>query len=192
MIQFGRIVARTVLTVGLLLSASFAGYFLDETTPRVEPPRELPSWIFGGSFDIGFYLNALDVGASAAGEYRLLPKHSLGLAAGVQFGGELLDVALDYRFFFGGTMMEVGYDDFIHLAVAGMYFEKFDESYFVPTISVGYGRDFMPLRKADLLCRMEIKISYLIGETIADFDEGKLIARETHMVTNFSVGVFLF
>lgn len=184
--------SRAAFLVVFLQSASWGGYFLEEPKKNQEPVRELPSWLFGGAFDIGFYLNELDIGLSLDGEYRISKHHALGLSAGTLFGGELYEVGLDWRIFFAGSMMEVGYDDFIHVGFSGVYFEKMGEPYFPPRISVGYGRDLMPLRKADFLCRMEIRFSYLLGETISENDEEKLINRDTHLVTYFTLTILAF
>lgn len=175
----------------LLCSFSWAGYFIENEELKKEPVRELPTLFWGGSFDVGFYLNSLDVGIEGSAEYRLHKNHSLGLSANGLFGGGLYGVGADWKIFFNGSLMEDGYNDFIRVNASGLYFEKFDESYFRPMISVGYGRDFIPLRNANFLCRLELRLAYLLGESITD-DDDSFINQETHLVTYIGIGIFLF
>ncbi len=183
---------KVLLLLAFAMSASWGGFFIDSEVAKAEPVRELPTWFFGGSFEVGFYLNSLDVGANVAGEYRIHKHHSVALSAGMLFGGELLEVGADWRFYFSGSLMETGYDDFIRVGLYGVYFDKYDESYFPPAITVGLGRDFMPLSKADFLCRLEVRLAYVMGESVPEKSENSFINRETNLLTHFDIGIFLF
>lgn len=185
---------KYLLAILVLCSSALAGFFLDE--PVVDKERsvgEVPPWRFGGTVDFGFYLSSADVGFDFSAEYRLHRNHSLDVFAGYMVGGEMLDAGADWRFFFGGHLEETGHDDFLRFGVSALYFEKDDEDFVSARITVGYGRDFLFLKNADFLCRLEVRASYIAGEPYED-DSDDAILREppTHFIFNLSFGVFFF
>ena len=180
------------VVVLLMLSSSWGGYFLDETSRAVEPVRELPEWIYGGALDVAFYLNSLDVGGELSMEYRLHKNHSLALTAGMLVGGELYQLGLDWRLFFNGKLMQDGSEDFFRIGFSGLYFEKFDDGYFPPVLTFGYGRNFLPLKKANFLCRLEVRLSYVLGESVPEKDSSVIVSTETNLLTHLDIGFFWF
>lgn len=185
-------IRKLFLLLVLAVSASWAGFFIENGENKAEPARELPSFFYGGSVDVGYYLRSVDVGVNLTGEYRFSKHNSLALSASGLFIGGVFQAGLDYRFFFGGSMMEVSMDDFIHLGVSGVLTKNFNEYNISPTVSVGYGRDFVPMPKANFLVRLEINIGYMFGEGIIDDDEGEFLHRETNLLAHFNIGFLLF
>lgn len=183
---------KILLLVAMVASMSWAGFFIDENQTKTEDARELPSFLYGGGLDVGFYLNSFDFGVNLSAEYRLAKHHSLGLAARGLFGGGVYEAELDYRFFFTGGMMQNGDDDFLRATVSAAIFEKFDKVYVSPVVSVGYGRDFLPLPKASFLLRLELGMGYVIGEGLPQKDDDALVTRETHILAHINIGVYLF
>lgn len=174
------------------VSTGWAGYFLDESYQQNKPVGVIPSWVYGGSLNIGFYLNSLDVGGEGSLEYRIHKFHSLGLSAGGMFGGGLYDFGLDWRLFFTDGLMSEGHEDYFRIGAALLYFEKFDESYMPPFLSVGYGRNFIPFSGANLMCRLELRVGYALGEGFIDNSSDSILAQEGHMITQLMIGVFGF
>lgn len=153
---------------------------------------EISPWRFGGGVDLGVYLSSPDVGVDLSGEYRFHKNHSLDLFVGTLFGGEMYEVGLDWRFFFMNEMGVSGHDDFFRIGFSGTYFEKDGEGEFPPRVSAGYGRDFMFLKDADFLCRLEVRASYLLLEPYSE-DSGEGLFRETtHFIFNLFFGILFF
>ncbi len=184
---------RFLAIVLLFCASSFGGFFLDE--PKVESARsagEIPPWRIGGAIDLGVYLSSPDVGVDVSVEYRLHKAHSLDVFGTALFGGEMFEIGSSWRFFFGSHLEESGHDDFLRLAVSGTYFDVDDESFFPVRISVGYGRDFLFLKNADFLCRLEVRGSYLINEPYSENSGEGLFRETTHFIFNLSFGIYLF
>lgn len=185
-------IRKFLLLLALVVSSSWAGFFIDNGETKAALVRELPSLFYGGSVDVGYYLRSVDVGVNLAGEYRMAKHHSLALSASGLFIGGVYQAGLDYRFFFGGSMMEFSMDDFIHLGASGVIVKNFDDVEVSPKISIGYGRDFVPMPKANFMVRLEISLGYMIGDGIVDDDEGEFINRETNLLAHFNLGVMFF
>ncbi|MCQ2092675.1 MAG: hypothetical protein MJY85_08350 [Fibrobacter sp.] len=183
---------KILLLMALVASMSWAGFFIESNETKTEAPREIPTFFYGGSVDAGYYLRSVDVGINLAGEFRIAKHHSLALSATGLFVGGVYQAGLDYRFFFGGSMMEFSMDDFVRLSVSGVFVENFKEMDVSPMISVGYGRDFVPMAKANFLVRLEISLGYMFGDGIVDDDEDKLINYETNLLAHFNIGVMFF
>lgn len=183
---------KILLLVALVASMSWAGFFIESNESKTEAPREIPTWFYGGSVDVGYYLRSVDVGVNLAGEFRMAKHHSLAVSASGLFIGGVYQFGLDYRFFFGGSMMEFSMDDFVHLGASGVIVKNFDDVDVSPMISIGYGRDFVPMPKANFMVRLEISLGYMIGDGIVDDDEGEFINRETNLLAHFNLGVMFF
>ncbi|SHK34834.1 hypothetical protein [Fibrobacter sp. UWEL] len=183
---------RLLLFILAFSVSAFAGYFLEEDIPAQKNTREISPLRLGVGADLGFYLNSPDLGLDLSGEYRIHKNHSLDLFAGTLFGGEMYEVGLNWRFFFITGLEESGHDDFLRIGLSGTYFETDGEGKFPPRISVGYGRDFMFLKNADFLCRLEVRASYLLTDSYSDHDEDSVVRRTTHFIANLSFGVFFF
>lgn len=182
-----------ILAVLLLLaSTGFASYFLEDPAMQVAlKAPELPTWRFGATFSPAFYLNSFGFGGSVATEYRLHKNHSLDLFVGSIFTHPIYEAGVDWRFFFTGDLMTSHHDDYLLLGASMLAFEKFDEYYYPPRISVGYGRDMLFFEKANFICRLAIRLTYVIGESIPqkDFD---ILSRSANFVTYFDFSVYFF
>lgn len=184
---------KILFLLAIVFSSSWAGFFIDEgASAKAEPSRELPTWFYGGSVDLGYYIRSIDVGVNLEGEYRLGKHNSLALFADGLFPGCVFGVGLDWRFFFGGSLMELTYDDFVKVGFSGVFVKNYDELNVAPMISLGYGRDFMPLQKASFLVRLEISVGYMFGEGIVEDDKDAFLNRETNLLAHFNIGVLLF
>lgn len=183
---------RLLLFILAFSVSAFAGFFLEEDVPSKKAAREIPPLRLGGAFDVGFYLNSPDVGVDLSVEYRLHKSHSLDLYLGTLFGGEMFEAGVSWRFFFINSLDEAGHDDYLRLSISDTYFESDGEAVFPPRISVGYGRDFMLLKDADFLCRLEVRASYLLIEPYSEEANNGLFRETTHFIFNVSFGVFFF
>lgn len=171
---------------------SHASFFLDD--PKVNEilnAQKLPTWRFGTAFTPAFYLNSFGAGAAVITEYRLHKNHSLDLFAGTIATQPLFEFGLDWRFFFTGDLMTEHHDDFLLFGASMVMFESFDEYYHPPRISVGYGRDFLFFDRANFLCRLAIRGSYIIGKSIPEKD-ASLIVSTTNFVTYLEFSLFFF
>ena len=171
---------------------SWAGFFIDNGETKAGASREIPSWFYGGAVDIGYYLRSVDVGINLQVEFRMAKHHSVGLSASGLFIGGVYEAGVDYRFFFGGSMMEFSMDDFLHLGLSGVFVKNFDEIDVSPKVSIGYGRDFVPVSKANFLCRLEIGIGYMFGDGIVEDSKDEFLHRETNILAHFNIGVLFF
>lgn len=182
-----------ILAVLLLLASSgFASYFLeDPAVVAAQKAPDLPTWRFGATFSPAFYLNSFGFGGSVSTEYRLHKNHSLDLFVGSIFTQPLYEVGLDWRFFFTGDLMTSHHDDFLLLGASVTAFESFDKYYYPPRISAGYGRDILFFDKANFLCRLAFRLTYIFGESIPEKD-ADLLSRTANFVTYFDFSIFFF
>ena len=93
----------------------------------------------------------------------------------------------DWRFFFRGTRE----DDFLRLGVSFISFERDDQSYFPPRVTLGYGRDILFFKNASFLSRIEISASYIIGKPLVE-KGGEFVNREAHFTAGLNIGFYLF
>ena len=82
-------------------------------------------------------------------------------------------------------------DDFILLGASLLAFESFDEYYFPPRVSVGYGRDMLFFDKANFLCRLAFRLTYLFGEPIPEKD-AELMTRSANFVAYLDFSIYFF
>lgn len=186
-----RLVRKIVVVLLLLACSGFASFFLDNPEEKKAPAPELPTWRFGGTFSPAFYLNSFGFGASVATEYRLHKNHSLDLFVGSIFTQPLYEAGIDWRFFFTGDLMTSHSDDFVLLGASLLAFESFDEYYFPPRVSVGYGRDMLFFDKASFLCRLAFRLTYIFGEPIPEKD-AELITRSANFVAYLDFSIYFF
>lgn len=183
---------KILLILALVVSHSWAGFFIEDSQAAAKPVRELPKFFYGGAVDVGFYLTSFDVGLNLSGEYHITEHNSVGASARALFFGGLFEFGADWKYFFGGSLGEYGFDDYFRLSVSGILFEKNDEFFFPPVVAVGYGRDFLPFEKANVVIRLEVGLGYVFGESIPDADEDSFISRETNLLAHFNIGVLFF
>ena len=186
-----KIVQKIVAVLLLLACSGFASFFLDYPEEKKAPARELPTWRFGGTFSPAFYLNTFGFGGSLAAEYRLHKNHSIDFFAGSIVTQPLYEAGLDWRFFFTGDLMTSHHDDFILLGASVLAFESYDEYYYPPRISVGYGRDMLFFDKADFLCRLAFRLTYIFGEPVPEKD-AELIPRAANFMAYFDFSIYFF
>lgn len=186
--SLGKILAALLL----LASSGFASYFLEDPAAlaALKAP-ELPTWRFGATFSPAFYMNSFGFGGSISAEYRLHKNHSLDLFVASIVTQPLYEAGLDWRFFFSGDLMTSHHDDFLQLGTSITAFESFDKYYYPPRISAGYGRDFLFFDKANFLCRLDFRLTYIFGESIPEND-GNLVVKTASFVAYFDFSIFFF
>jgi thiol-disulfide isomerase/thioredoxin len=62
-------------------------------------------------------------------------------------------------------------EDYFGIGVSGVIFEKEDSWENAPRISLSYGRDILPWKKAHFAFRTAVRLSYLIGESLGREEE---------------------
>ncbi|MCQ2053959.1 MAG: hypothetical protein MJY82_01545 [Fibrobacter sp.] len=159
-----RILLGLLFAVSLPMAKDFMGIPIED--PVREQNRELPTWILGGGGFLSYYLNSIDGGIELSADRRLGVHHSLGTSGHLFFGNDLIDIGLDYRFYFMGSLMS-GHDDFLRATFAAMFMEKNGKSYVSPLAVIGYGRDVLFFKTANLVGRIDVHCGYLLGETLA-------------------------
>lgn len=154
--------------------------------------RPLPTWIGGGGLLLDYCMNEFNVGLEGNFGYRIHPHHSLDLEGQFFFVDNLIEVGLNWRFFFLGSLVSSGHDDFLRLGLSGIYMEKHDDHYVSPTVSFGYGRDILFFDTSNLVGRVEISGKYLIDEPVARKKDRAFIKQEAHAIIclNFSLLFF--
>lgn len=188
--QLTRVIFCLALAAGLSFGKDFMGIPIEEA-PASEV-RPLPVVVLGGGGFLRYYLNSIDGGVRASTDFRVHKHHSLGLFGLIHLGDDFMEAGLDYRFYFSGRLMETGHDDFLRFGFSGIYIEKEDESYFPPVISFGYGRDILFFKNADLLGRIQLSGSYIIGEPVSKKKDNHLIDQEAHFLISLDLSLLFF
>ena len=178
-----------IFFVAVLLACvqSFAGYFIEQSYADVPPADSLSALSFGGELELVYYLSSIHPGILLSGEYRFHKHHSADVFGVALFSGDYLEIGLDWRFFFRGLRE----DDFLRIGVSFVSFERDDESFFPPRVTVGYGRDILFFKNTSFLCRLELSGSYIIGKPLAEKDND-FMNREAHFTAALHVGFYFF
>ena len=121
--MFRRFTLLVVLFVaGVCLADDFMGLPIDDRAKKDERP--LPSFLFGGGASLDYYLKTFDGSVGVDAEYRLHKNHSLGIFGTVPFAAEFLEAGIDWHWYFLGSLMRSGHDDFLKFAVSGFYLDQ--------------------------------------------------------------------
>ena len=167
----------------------FMGLPIEDGVSKDE--RALPTWIFGGGASLAYYLKTLDGNVGVDAEYRLNKNHSVGILATLPFMAEYLEFGFDTRWYFRGSLMRSGHDDFLKFAASVFYMDH-DGSYFSPVVSFGYGRDVLFFKNANFLGRFEFYGSYVIGEPVEKQNERLPIVEPARFFLFFRLSLFFF
>ena len=162
-----KIVAVLLLAVGASLAEDFMGLPIEDSA---KDERPLPTWVFGGGGSLAYYLKTFDGTVNVDAEYRFDRHHSLSLYGNLPIVADFMEVGVDWHWYFKGSLMRSGHDDFLKFAVSAFYLD-YDETYFSPALSFGYGRDILFFKKADLLGRFEFYGSYVLGHPVEKDNE---------------------
>lgn len=173
-----------------LFAKDFMGLPIENTASLQSRP--LPTFMGGGGGFFTYYLNSVEGGVSLFADYRAFRRHSFGLHGQMMLGNDLCEVGLNWKFYFRGSLMELKSDDYLLLGVSGLYMDKRGGSYFPPVVSVGYGRDVLFFETAPFIGRIELRGSYVLGESIAKREKSELIDRETNLVVYLSFSILFF
>ncbi|MBR4784302.1 MAG: hypothetical protein IK012_03495 [Fibrobacter sp.] len=160
--------AVLLFAIALGHADDFMGLPIEDGASKDERP--LPSFIFGGGASLLYYLKSIDGSVSLDAEYRVHKNVSLGLYGTVPFVADFLEFGLDCHWYFKGSLMRSGHDDYLKFAVSAFYLD-YDETYFSPVISFGYGRDMLFFKKADLFGRFEFYGSVVAGHPVEKENE---------------------
>lgn len=191
MIKFVRnaLLACALCLVPSVWAEDFMGLPIEDGVSKDE--RALPTWMFGGGASLAYYLKTLDGNIGVDAEYRLHRNHSIGLFATLPFMAEYLELGLDTRWYFRGSLMRSGHDDFLKFAASAFYMDH-DGACFSPTISFGYGRDILFFKNADFLGRFEFYGSYVVGEPVEKQNERLPIVEPARFFLFFKLSLFFF
>lgn len=167
-----------------MANTAFADYFIDLPPDMQERANYTPPVIsYGGGFSIAYYLGVVDIGLDGTFRYRLLENHALNAFTSIGMTESVYELGLDWHWLFSD-------DDFLGLGGSYVLFKKEDDWYQVPRISVSYGRDILPWKKAHFAFRTAIRLSYLIGESLGREEE--YLTKTAQTVIHGSVSLLFF
>lgn len=190
MVKFVRNIFLLLLFAAVsCFSADFMGIPIEERAS--ENDRPLPKWMFGGGASLAYYVN-FDCVFGAEVDYRLHPNHSLGVFGQIPVLGDFKELGLDWRWFFKGSLMYAGHDDFLQFAFSGLYMHHNGEKFFSPTLTFGYGRDVLFFEKGRLVGRIEIMGKYVMGEPVFKKNERFYFDEYSHFLALFRLSLFFF
>lgn len=188
-----KLACKIVFAVLLLVGFSQASFFLDDPNENLKKQlRPLPTLQFGAAFSAAYYLNSFGFGGVLETEYRLQEHHSLELFVAGIFSTPFYELGLDWKYFFSGNLMQEKTDDFLLAGASVLYLDKYDGAHFPPRISLGYGRDFLFFDKADFICRVTIRLSYILGEAISEKNESQPVNKDTRFVAYVDFSLLFF
>lgn len=166
-----------------------SGFFLEMEAPET-PEQPVSPFYFGGHIGGVYYLKGVEALLEGNVQYRFLEKHAFGLYTSFVFPDTQWDVGLDYRFYMFNSFSNLS-EDFLKVGFAFSYFDKLNENYFVPKISLAYGKDLKLISKAPFVLRFSIGGSYLLGEPLAKKINAYSL-QESHMVLYVKTGILFF
>ena len=179
-----------LLAAALAPAKEFMGLPIEEENLLSSKP--LPTWILGGGLLADYCLSEFNIGTKISFGYRLHKHHSIDLESQYYFIDNLFETGVNWRFYFLGSLMSRGHDDFLRLGFSGIYMEKNDDSYVSPTVTFGYGRDILFFDSASLLGRVEISGKYLIGEPVSRKKDRALLTQSAHAIICLDFSLLFF
>ena len=172
-------------------SQSFASSYFLESSDAAETPTEISQGLVFGAHVGGFYyIKGIEAMLEGTLQYRLHKNHAAGVFFSFSFPESQIDLGADYRLYLFSSFSNLS-EDFLHLGISGTYFEKFKKSYWVPKLSLSYGKDVKIVKKTPFALRFSIGGSYLFGEPLAR-KNNSFSVQESHMVLYVKTGVLFF
>jgi hypothetical protein len=170
--------------IALLGNAVFADYFIDLPTDVQEKANNPPPvFSYGGGFSVAYYLSTVDIGLDGTCRYRILKNHALNIFASIGLSEPVYELGMDWHWLFSD-------EDYFGIGVSGVIFEKEDSWENAPRISLSYGRDILPWKKAHFAFRTAVRLSYLIGESLGREEE--YLTKTAQTVIHGSVSLLFF
>lgn len=173
-----------LFSIAFCWNASFAGFFIDlppEDKEKVEFVS--PVVFYGGGFSFAYYLGAVDIALDGIFRYSLLENHALNVFTSIGLSEPVYELGVDWHWLFSD-------DDYLGLGVSGLVFKKDDFWEKAPRISLSYGRDILPWKKAHFAFRTAIRLSYLIGGSLGR--EQEYLTTTAQTVVHGSVIILFF
>lgn len=186
---FSRVII-ILLLAGVVSLAFSSNFFLEPEESEHVRVNEVKGFSFGGNVGGIYYIKGLEAMLEGNLQYRFHEKQALGGFLSFVFPEFLVDLGVDYRFYAFNSFSNLS-EDFFHLGFSFSYFEKFDESYFVPKISLSYGKDVRILSSAPFALRFSIGGSYLLGEPLSR-KTNSFSVQEAHIVLYVKTGILFF
>lgn len=152
----------------------------------------MPNFVVGGGISLAYYLRGFDGTVDVDAEYRLHRLHAIGIHGGLSFAGEFIETGLDWRWYFKGALIQAGHDDFLHFSASVFCMEHFDEWFFSPAVEFGYGRDILFFKKTELLGRIEVQASYLLGEPVSKMNDRLPVEESGRLIVNIRFSLLFF
>ena len=184
------IICFVVLAAGVLHAKDFMGIPIEESAAVAGRP--LPTWIVGGGGFARYYLASVDGGFTLMGDFRFHKHHSVGAFGQIHLRDDISEVGLAYRLYFSGLLMQSGHDDFLLLGPSCLFMEKSDGTYHPFVVTFGYGRDILFFKNADLLGRIQLSGSYIIGEPVSRKNSRIYMEEETHFLVSLNFSLLFF
>ena len=164
-----------LLAVAFGWSRDFMGLPVEDEVS--DSDMSMPGFVVGGGLSLAYYLRGFDGTVDVDAEYRIHRLHSLGLHGGISIAGEFVETGLDWRWYFKGALIQTGHDDFLH---------------FSPAVEFGYGRDILFFKKTELLGRIEVQASYLLGEPVTKMNDRLLVDESGRLIVNIRFSLLFF
>ena len=173
-----------LFAIAFCWNASFASFFIDLPPDVKEKAEHVPPVVsYGGGFSFAYYLGAVDIALDGTFRYRLLENHALNAFTSIGLSEHVYELGMDWHWLFSD-------DDYLGLGFSGLVFEKDDSWEKAPRISLTYGRDILPWKKAHFAFRTAIRLSYLIGESLGR--EQEYLTKTAQTVIHGSVTILFF
>lgn len=172
-----------LLSVILCAISAHAGYFLENPEPEEQTAPDFPAFSWGGGLSAAYYLGSLDFAVNGLAQYRLGERNVIAAFTDIGFTDPVQEAGLDWHWFFNT-------EDYIGIGASGVIFKKDTIWYKAPRISLSYGREILPWKKAHFALHTSVRLSYLIGESLGRKEEYATKTAQT--VIHGTIAVILF
>lgn len=178
------------LFVSLALADDFMGIPIEDRESK--DARPLPTILGGAGVSLDYYLRSFDGSVAFDVEYRINKNHSIGFFGTYPFVAEYLEAGFDWHWYFIGSLMTSGHDDFLRFSFSCFYLDHLDENYFSPVVTFGYGRDILFFKKSNFLGRLEFYGNYVLGEPVEKKNERLPIVEPVRFFLHLKFSLLFF
>ena len=178
-----------VCSIMLIFSLSYADFLILDIVEKEEPP---PVFVYGAAYAGRIFAGGIDNFGGMNINFRINKNYRLGAKAEMDLSRSGFLAGAFWHYLWAGELFKENAENFAHLGLDYIKIGKGQS----PLISIGYGRDMLPWKKAPFGFRVLGRLEYTPVTHIFSRTSKGIFGMETTALANtgfaIEIGVFMY